>query len=471
MTHPSNDEDLWGSGPSEEESLTAPAFLLDPIGTLKRRWVLIAAISFVGIAATLLVQSLWQPAYVATATVLITSQQIPEDFVRPTVREDTISNINAMIGKVLSQDNLSRLIDEHGLFADVPATVPRIDLVNRMRARVEAEPVTMRTRYSTALVYGISYESPRPREAAIVANALADLFVEASKERRNAQARRTTEFLSQELDRDEAELRDLAAEISEFRRRHRGTLPGELETNLRKLDQLAARRTSILDQIAQKNAHIETLKSQPGTVVQSDNAVLLEELRRQLARESAIHTDEHPNVMALKERIARLEELMGAGPDRHLDAGVREAVALERREIGRLQGELARIDAETERINALVERTPAVSEDLAALEQRHSVLRENYLDSLRKVEEAELAESLESAEQGGQVSILDEAMPPTSPTVARAKVVLAGFGMSLGLAFGLAILLELVDPVVASAKQVENLSGRQLLGSLPRIAA
>jgi len=467
---PQHSEDLWGSSAAEEDTISAPAFLLDPMGTLRRRWALIALIASIGITATLAVQSLWQPTYIAAATVLITSQQIPEEFVRPTVREDTISNINAMIGKVLSQDNLSRLIEELGLFADVPPSVPSIDLVNRMRARVESAPLSTRNRYSTALVYGISYESEYPQEAALVANALAELFVDASKERRNAQARRTTEFLREELGRDEAELRDLAAQISEFRRQHRGTLPSELDTNLRKLDQLASRRTSVLDQISQKRTHVETLRSQPGTAVQSENGALLEELRRQLARESAIHTDEHPNVMALKSRIARLEELLGAGPDRYLDSGVRDAVALERREIGRLQGELARIDGETRRINSLVDRTPAVAEEMAALEQKHSVLREDYLDSLRKVEEAELAESLESAEQGGQVAILDQALTPTSPIVSRSKVLLAGFGISLGLAFGLAILLELVDPVVASSKQLETLSGRQLLGSLPRIA-
>jgi len=71
--------------------------------------------------ATGVVSYLLKPTYRAHATILITSQQIPEEFVRSTVREDTISNINAMIGEVLSRENLSRLVEDMGL---VPSDAP-----------------------------------------------------------------------------------------------------------------------------------------------------------------------------------------------------------------------------------------------------------------------------------------------------------------------------------------------------------
>src|SRR5262245_46073705 len=92
-----------------------PEFLLDPIGVARRRWLPMVSCLVLGIAATIVGLIAWKPTYLATASILITSQQIPEDFVRSTVREDTLANINAMVGKVLSAENLSQLIDANGL--------------------------------------------------------------------------------------------------------------------------------------------------------------------------------------------------------------------------------------------------------------------------------------------------------------------------------------------------------------------
>jgi len=99
------------------------------------------------------------------------------------------------------------------------------------------------------------------------------------------------------------------------------------------------------------------------------------------------------------------------------------------------------------------------------------VLRENYLASLRKVEEAELAENLETAQHGAQIEILERARPPASPKLSRWLLLAAGVALSFGLAVGVAVLLELVDPVVLNARQIEDLIDRPLLGSLPRVRA
>ena len=108
-------------------------------------------------------------------------------------------------------------------------------------------------------------------------------------------------------------------------------------------------------------------------------------------------------------------------------------------------------------------------EELTALVQAEEVLRENYLDTFRKVEEAELAESLESAQQGGQVSVLDRAQPPSKPERSRPKLAALGLVATLALSAGVAVLLELIDPVVVSARQLEAIVDLPLLGSLPRI--
>ncbi len=109
-------------------------------------------------------------------------------------------------------------------------------------------------------------------------------------------------------------------------------------------------------------------------------------------------------------------------------------------------------------------------EEFAGLEQRLTVLRENYLGFLRKVQEAELAQSLESAQHGARISVLDRAAPPQAQRHSRWKLLAAGVVASIGLAVGLAILLEVLDAVVVSSKQLEAITDKPLLGSVPRIA-
>src|SRR5262245_35815373 len=115
----SADPTPWDHYGGEDQGAGIPEFLLDPIGVSQRRWLPMALCAAVGLVVTVVAAALWKPVYEATATLLITSQQIPKDFVRSTVEEESLANINAMIGEVLSAEHLSSLIDQYQLFPKV----------------------------------------------------------------------------------------------------------------------------------------------------------------------------------------------------------------------------------------------------------------------------------------------------------------------------------------------------------------
>ena len=459
----------WDYGDERSEGGGLPPFITDPLGVLRRRWVWMLAAAVLGVVATGVAVVYAKPTYSAEATVLISRQQIPEDFVRSTVREDSIANINAMISRVLSQENLERLIEQQGLFSQQRSDAARLALVAKLRGNIDVGPKQgfRRSRGDSSLIYGVEYSSTNPVEAAEVSNALASLFMEASIERRSTQARRTTEFLQRQLERDEAELREESRQVADFRREHRGELPGELDTALRRLELLAERRQSLVDQIAAKENGLLTLAATPRQVEKTANEVLLDELRRSLARESAVHTDEHPNVVALSSRVRRLESIVAKERE---TGGASYLMAAERRGLELLQQQLIDTDEAIQELNLRIDETPKIGEQLAVLEQKERVLRDRYLDSLRKVEEAELAESLESAQQGAQVSVIDPAQIPREPKRPRWMLVVGGLVGSIALAFVVAVLLELVDPVIVSTAQLEQLADPRCLGTLPNSA-
>jgi len=449
----------------EDDGGGIPEFLLDPMGVAQRRWLPMAVCLATGLLVTVVAVILWKPMYSASSSILITSQQIPKDFVRSTVEEDSLANVSAMIGEVLSADHLSKLIDDHHLFPKTAGKAARIDLVNRMRSRITAAPQIRPGERAQSIIYEISYDAPDPEEAAIVSNALAALFVEASVDRRNTQARRTTVFLRNAMERTENELREQSARVTDYRQSHRGELPDEQETSLRRLELLTQHRESLAQQITSKEDRLLSISSHGSET--SEGEVLIADLRRQLAGEIAIHTDEHPNVIALRDRLTRLEEANSKNP---LPASTSRMVDDERREIARLREQRERIDGELAELNQRVDRIPRVAEELAALQQREQVLRDDFTAAMRKVEQAELAENLESARQGGQVSILDHAAVPSGPQRPRWMIALAGVAGSFGLAAAMALLLELIDPVVIGARQIERLSERPVVGTVPFVA-
>ena len=129
----------WGSE-GEDSSLAQIAFLLEPGGILRRRWVWMLSTTILGIAASLVTYQLWTPVFVAQARLLVTSQQIPQDFVRSTVQESTIANIKAMIGEILSARKLGLLLDRIDVYPEAAETETRISLIGRLRANTEISP-------------------------------------------------------------------------------------------------------------------------------------------------------------------------------------------------------------------------------------------------------------------------------------------------------------------------------------------
>jgi len=469
-----------GDGGDGDGGSGLPEFLLDPLGVIRRRWLWMALVLLLGIGAAAGVGLSQRLTYVAEGTVLITSQVIPEDFVRSTVREDSLSHINAIVGQVVSRQNLGKLVERFDLYPSDGGRDAVRDPVTEMREDVAIYPRDdldrgARQRFSTSQVYVISYEAPDPEIAASVVNELAGFFTAANIAMRNQQAELATRFLRRELERAEKALREQDRVVTEFLQEHRGGLPSELTTNLARLERLQAQRQSLATQIDAAEGRVILLRAEEGA--QDDDTSptpqdRLLELQDELRARLAVLTEEHPNVLALRRQIESLEaQLAAADAPESPEARERAArLAEEQRQLGLLRSQLAETGEQIAAIDERVQKTPIRTEQLSALQERAGVLRENYLEFLRKVQEAELAQSLESAQQGARVSVLDRAMPPTSPKRARWKILFLGVVAAFGASVAVGILLELVDPVVVNSRQLESIVERPVLGSIPTIS-
>ncbi len=437
---------------TSDEGGGGPAPLLDPVGLLERRWKPMAAGLVLGVLASVGFSFRAEPRYEAEATVLVAPQQISERIVEPTIQEDALTRIDALAAEVLSRSNLARLVEEFDVYPELRNQETMGEVVSRMRADVTIKAVETTSggdRGMTARAYAIRFEASKPEVAAEVANALATLFVDTSFEERHRQHQLTSDFLRRELARAEQELREQNRLIADFKEQNRALLPSDLQANLTRLDMLQNQRQSLSLQIAEAGTRIASLASDDHSSPEAKLAALHQELERL----RSIQTERHPDVVELKRRIEQLErDPASSGPGQ--DESPRGLLQAADRTLGVLRGQLAATEHELSALDAKIGKMPAVQEDLASLEEKASILRENYLDFLRKVQDAELDENLLKAQQGERVSVLNPAEPPSQPMHGQWQYLGFGLFASLGLALVVGIALEFADPVVISAEQV-----------------
>ncbi|MCP5041098.1 MAG: hypothetical protein GY944_08700, partial [bacterium] len=286
--------------------------------------------------------------------------------------------------------------------------------------------------------------------------------------RRNQQARTTTEFMERELARADAELRTVKALITEFQQKHRGAMPRDQETILHKLERLETHRQSLSEQIMSEDERLATLRSEAGRIGSPAPEERLSELKLQLVSLLATHTNEHPNVLALRRQIRQLEgELTDVKQIfAHSELAHEHRVSVALRGLESLRLDLTKIDREMEELDRRATMIPQNSEAFDSLTQNSRVLEEKYLEFLRKVQDAKLAEELERSQQGPRVSILNHATPPSEPIRWGTGYLQLGVAASIGFALLAALLAELIDPTVLDEEHLEFVGPGPVLGSI-----
>ena len=177
--------------------------------------------------------------YRSTATVLVERQQVPESFVRSTVTSELETRLQTISQEILSRSRLEALITRFGLYPDLQEQTPqrgdrRAD-APRHPARAQGDRGEGADALAT-VAFALSYRGRDPRTVALVTNTLASFYVEENLKARERQASGTTEFLKAQLAETKKRLDEQERRVSEFKKRHLGELPQQMQANLATLE-------------------------------------------------------------------------------------------------------------------------------------------------------------------------------------------------------------------------------------------
>ena len=246
---------------------------------VKRR-ALYSALAFgVVLLFGVFITAIQRPIYEAKGKILVKSQEIPVDLVRPTVTEAANQRIQVIQQRILTRDNLLPLVNKYGLFARERQWMSGTELLDLMRESTTFELVdtsATQGRQST-IAFTVSFRSENPETTMKVTNDLLTLILSEDARNRTSRATETTNFLSRKSQRLQGELVAIEAQIAENRAR-----PHEDPSQT----------------------------TDPAKIQAAD----LMKLKEELAQKSSIYSAEHPAVKSLKKKVAAMERLVSETP-------------------------------------------------------------------------------------------------------------------------------------------------------------
>ena len=272
--------------------------------------------------------------YRSEATILIEQQEIPTDLVRSTVTSYAGERIQMISQKVMTSENLGKIIDNYGLYKKERENTSLIMLVEKIRKDISLEMISADVvdprsgRPTTATIaFKLSFSHRNPRVAQKVTNELVSLYLNENLRRRTQSAVETSGFLAVEADKLKDQVSDLETRLAQFKENNINNLPElqqlniqlmeRAERDLRDTDQqirsLAERKIYLQSELAQMSP-TSTLYSATGErVLGAEDR--LKSLQAKYVSLSARYSPSHPDLIKMGKEIEALKRETGAGTD------------------------------------------------------------------------------------------------------------------------------------------------------------
>lgn len=441
---------------------------------LKSRWGLVLSVWLAVLGLTALVTALQQPAYTATAVVMVDPKSANPLENSPNQTPQAEAYMAAQVDILLSERVARHVISTLGLAADPndaaharwrSETEGRGDFVvwlaESMRKRLDIRPT------KESGVIRVSYTAPVADQAARIANAFVQAYVDVGLQLRVDPARQHSSFFDDRQRELRERLEAAQLRLAEFQRSSGLLTVGqedrldietarlnELSTQLTQLQALAGESGS---RNAQARAHSDRA---PEVLSNGTIANLNGELARQQARLGELATrlgEQHPTLIELRANIAQLKAQIANETQRVTGSlGVNAVVN---------QSRLAQTQAALDAQRAKVLQLKAVRDEAAVL-QRDVQQAQTAYDSLgTRITQA----LLESQSTLTNVSVLKSATPPVETSTRQFGVNLPAAAL-LGavLAVAAALLREMNDHRLRTADDVTDALALPLLVEIPR---
>ena len=383
---------------------------LDVFEILRRRGGLFLAVAAVVVLIGVGIAYRSTPLFSSRGVLLAELPNVSETAVR-LAQNRPEARVRIITQRVLTNDNLQKIIDDHGLYPDLagmPAEARARFRNDHMDLSAEdpqiLESLLGTTRPEGALAFSVSFSDASPQVARDVANDLVQLYLEENRQARREQASETIRFLTQEARRLDKEIAAREMRLAEFKTKNAGALPDVAEANTQMLDRagrdldtveqeirtLRERQSLYTSELALLSPSQTYTNEQGAAVLSPEDRVKV--LQRQYLQMSSVYSPDHPDVQKLRRELEALAQSQGvpafdrATLESELQAR-QDELAAARDRYGADHPDVQRLErqVETARRNlaeapvTTTRRMPSVPDNPAYI-QRQSQLRQTQVD-------------------------------------------------------------------------------------------
>jgi len=473
----------------------SPEIILD---ILRRRKWLIAIPAVVIATVASLVTHYLPNRYHADSLILVVPQRVPESYVRSAVTTRIDERLQAISQQILSRTRLERIIQDFNLYADRRKTDLMEDIVERMRRDIDVDIVK-------GDAFRVGFTADDPRVAMKVTERLAAFFIDENLRDREALAENTNQFLESQLEDARRKLVENEKQLEDYRRKHDGQLPTQLDANMQGLhntemqlqalvdslnrdrDRRAALDREVADLSAAAPADVPNARPAAGDEAASTGTAA-EQLRVAEASLQALSLrlkPEHPDVLRQKRIVAALQRraddeasahpVSAAAPVSPAEAARQNRLRDAKAEMSTLDRQIAAKNAEEQRLRGVlanyqqrIEAAPAREAELSDLTRDYDTFQQNYRSLLVKKQESQVAANLERRQIGEQFKTLDAPRLPEKPSSPdRPKLYALGLVAALAIGFACAAVAEYRDNALRSEQDVKLVLNLMVLAVVP----
>jgi succinoglycan biosynthesis transport protein ExoP len=451
---------------------------LDYLSIMRRRAPYLVGTFVVVLLASIIIAIVIPPTYRSTGTIMVESQQIPDNVVPSAIKNQIDEQISIIRQRVLTRDSLLRIANKYNLFKENAHALTSSELIEAMRDRVGIELISSDEMYNnqhgkSTIAFTLSFEDKHPEIAYQVANDLTNLFLDWNVKLRTEGATEATAFLTQESDKLKLEVDRLEAQIAAYKQQNGNTLPEQLNLRTTMVTRAENDLREVERDYRSNEEELRSLEAELNSGATEGSSQTLPALKAEYARLSASYNESYPDMRVLKRKIERLEKA-GETPDipdsaaspalRKIQAKI---VAAKDRQasLAKQKKMLQEKIAQNERAMML---TPTVEQGLDALIRDRDNAQKKYEEIHSKKVSAQIAQSLESENKSERFTLLE---PPLLPDryfkPNRAKIIALGFLLAVASSFGALLVMASFDHQIRGTEALAHVLGHRPLAVIP----
>lgn len=401
-----------------------------------------------------------------------------------------------MTNVLFSRENMEKLarMTDMDLRAKTPQQMDQLVIELKRRVRL------VRTGEN---IYVISFEDRSPELAKRVVQSMLTIFVESNLGSSRQDQDSAERFLQREVKDYERRLIEGERKLKDFKMRNldilsdRGSYYSRLQAAQSSLKRAQdalkiaeMRRVQLEDQVAISEEEGADSVDYTDYVADSLKSALADIDQRITEMEKSVddmllrYTKIHPDIVAMQAALERLKDereqrkqafLAGMGKDSVVKSLSRNPLYQQLKlrlseaesEIAEKQTRVESLKRDIEKYQASVDRVLQVEAEQQQLNRDYSILVKNHSQMLERIETARLTREVDTSIDTVKFRTLDPPKAPDKPTAPNRVLMASGvFGGSLVGGIALALLLTLMRPVFGDRRQLSEVTGLPVLGSV-----